>query len=120
MKHPPILVLENTRASTFFGALFEIIYFGGFNNLNLLTNIPSNDDLYYKNDPLVDFYFILDESGTKIDIYEGKLKKIKTGTIVAKTGTGFCRLVYSYINGLKKKREYEEAKKLDKRPLTKQ
>jgi len=102
MKHPPILVLENTRASTFCGAMYEIIYFDEFNSLNLLINVPKNNSLYYKNDPLVDFYFILNESGTKIDIYEGKLKNIKNGTIVAKTGTGFCRLVYSYVNGLKK------------------
>lgn len=59
MKHPPIPILENTRDSTFCGAIYEMIYFDSFNNLNLSINASNNDNLYYKNDPLIDSYFIL-------------------------------------------------------------
>lgn len=103
MKYPPVLLLDSVNVSTFLAALHEINYLISFNDFEV--DIDSEYSLCLDGDPFVSFYAKIDENGKKITVREGNID-VPAGTIVAKTGTGFCRLLYSYLNGLKKKQEY--------------
>lgn len=105
MKHPPLLILNNVRALHFYAIVYKIKCFikeKGFGTIEI--NVSKEMGLDWSDNPLVNYYFILNELNAKIDIYEGKFGNIERGRVFAETVEGYCHLIELYLWNKKAKK----------------